>query len=106
MASVFQNFWLPNGTTWFYFSLLLSVALFFKFPRLLSVRNWDVVTIFLLVPGVLWIEDAQPNLAQKRIAAATIVGSLSGQALAGPTGGINAAGALARSSELIPKSSL
>jgi hypothetical protein len=106
MVSIFQNFWLPNATTWFYFSLLLSVALFFKFSRILSVRNWDIVTIFLLVPGVLLIEDAQPNLAQKRIAAATVIGNLSGHALAGPADGINMAGGLARSQELVPKPSL
>ena len=66
-SPVFQNFWLPNATTWFYFSLLLAVALFFKFSRLLSVRNWDVVTVFLLVPGMLLIEDAQPTASQQRL---------------------------------------
>src|SRR5437764_8039999 len=54
-ASVFLDFNLPNATTWFYFSLLLAVALFFKFNRLLSVRNWDVLTLFLLVPGLLLV---------------------------------------------------
>ena len=34
---IFFDFNLPNGTTWFYFSLLLAVALFFKFSRVLSV---------------------------------------------------------------------
>ena len=63
-ASIFFEFNLPNATTWFYFSFLLAVALFFKFSRLLSVRNWDVVTVFLLVPGLLlllWLW----HLAQK-----------------------------------------
>ena len=58
--SVFLEFNLPNATTWFYFSFLLAVALFFKFGRLLSVRNWDVVTLFLLVPGLLLIHGARP----------------------------------------------
>jgi hypothetical protein len=106
MPSIFLNFWLPNATTWFYFSFLLAVALFFKFSRLLSVRNWDVLTIFLLVPGMLLIEDSQPNTVQKRVVAATVVGGLSGQVLAGPGGGIPAAGALARVQELAPKSGL
>ncbi len=66
LSPVFQDFWLPNATTWFYFSLLLAVALFFKFSRLLSMRNWDVVTIFLLVPGILLIEDAQPATGPTR----------------------------------------
>jgi hypothetical protein len=56
------DFTLPNATTWFYFSLLLAVALFFKFSRVLSVRNWDVLTLFLLVPGLLLLQD---GLAQK-----------------------------------------
>jgi hypothetical protein len=57
--SIFVEFNLPNATTWFYFSLLLAVALFFKFSRLLSIRNLDVVTLFLLVPGLLLLADAQ-----------------------------------------------
>jgi hypothetical protein len=51
-TSIF-NFTLPNATTWSCFSLLLGVALFFKFSRVLSVRNWDVLTLFLLAPGLL-----------------------------------------------------
>jgi hypothetical protein len=56
-ASIFLNFRLPNSTTWFYFSLILAVALYFKFSRLLSMRNWDVLTIFLLVPGLLLLQE-------------------------------------------------
>ena len=51
--SIFVQFNLPNPTTWFYFALLLAVALFFKFSRLLSMRNLDLVTLFLPVPGLL-----------------------------------------------------
>src|SRR5208282_1843749 len=50
---------LPNRATWFYLSLLLAVALFFKFSRLLSVRNWDVLALFLLVPGLLLRQEAR-----------------------------------------------
>lgn len=57
--SVFFDFNLPNATTWFYFSGLLAVALFFKFSRLLSVRNWDVVSLFLLVPGMLLLLESR-----------------------------------------------
>jgi hypothetical protein len=56
--SIFLEFNLPNATTWFYFSLLLSVALFFKFSRLLSMRNWDVLTLPLLVPGLLLLKES------------------------------------------------
>src|ERR1051326_5302046 len=51
--SIFFQLELPNATTWFYFSALLSIALFFKFNRLLSVRNLDVVAMYLPVPGFL-----------------------------------------------------
>ena len=57
--SIFQEFNLPNSTTWFYFSLLLAIALFFRFTRLLSVRNIDVIALFLLVPGLLLLLEAQ-----------------------------------------------
>src|SRR5262249_40291534 len=36
----------------------LAIALFFKFSRLLSVRNWDVLALFLLVPGLLLRQEA------------------------------------------------
>lgn len=60
-VSVFLDFNLPNATTWFYFSLLLGIALFFKFSRLLSVRNLDVVMMFLLVPGLLLVLASRPQ---------------------------------------------
>jgi hypothetical protein len=57
--SVFLDFNLPNATSWFYFSGLLAVALFFKFRRLLSVRNWDVLSMYILVPGLLLLLEAR-----------------------------------------------
>jgi hypothetical protein len=57
-SSIFLDFNLPSATSWFYLSLLLAVALFFKFSRFLSVRNWDVLTLFLLVPGLLLRQEA------------------------------------------------
>jgi hypothetical protein len=52
-ATIFFKLELPNAPTWFYFSALLAVALFFKFSRLLSVRNSDILALFLPVPGFL-----------------------------------------------------
>jgi hypothetical protein len=60
-ASIFLEFNLPNSTTWFYFSLLLAVALFFKFSRFVSIRNLDILTIFLLVPGLLLLRESARN---------------------------------------------
>ncbi|MGL5094068.1 MAG: hypothetical protein ACRDD1_00665, partial [Planctomycetia bacterium] len=42
-----------NGTTWFYMSLLLSLVVYFSFTRIFSLRNWDLVTVLLLAPGLL-----------------------------------------------------
>lgn len=39
--------------TWFYLSLLLAVAVYMRFGRLWSLRNWDLLTLFLLIPGLL-----------------------------------------------------
>jgi hypothetical protein len=78
LGSIFFDFNLPNATTWFYFSLLLAVALFFKFSRFLSMRNWDVVTLFLLVPGLLLLQEGRPGrVAPERnpaVAVARLVG--------------------------------
>ena len=57
VASVFTDISLPNATTWFYFSGLLAVALFFKFGRLFSLRNLDVLTLYLFAPGLMLIGD-------------------------------------------------
>src|SRR5271166_3861958 len=101
-ASIFFDFNLPNATTWFYFSFLLAVALFFKFSRLLSVRNWDVVTVFLLVPGLLLIQEARPRPTTPDKHPALAVASAVGGAAALPTTGVGTVGALARTAELAP----
>jgi hypothetical protein len=55
-SSIFFEIELPNATTWFYFSALLALALFFKFTRLLSIRNADVFALFLPMPGFLLLD--------------------------------------------------
>src|SRR5437667_351330 len=96
---------LPHAATWFYFSLLLAVALFFKFTRLLSVRNWDVLTVFLLVPGLLLLQESRPNTATAEkhpaTAVASMVGNLAGQT-ALPAASVTGAAALAKTSEVVP----
>src|SRR5262245_8961439 len=57
VASIFTDINLPNPTTWFYFSGLLAVALFFKFSRVFSVRNLDVLTLYLFAPGLLLLME-------------------------------------------------
>ncbi|MSR55863.1 MAG: hypothetical protein EXS09_21710 [Gemmataceae bacterium] len=64
VASIFFEFSLPNAATWFYFSFLLANAVFFKFDRLLSFRNLDVVSLYLLVPGLLLVQEAHSLQSQ------------------------------------------
>ncbi|HYT88552.1 MAG TPA: hypothetical protein VEL76_07575, partial [Gemmataceae bacterium] len=99
-ASIFFDFNLPNATTWFYFSFLLAVALFFKFSRLLSVRNWDIVTVFLLVPGLLVIQEARPRPTTPEKNPALAVASAVGGAV--PTSSLTPITSLARTAELGP----
>lgn len=87
-SNVFLDFNLPNATTWFYFSLLLAVALFFKFSRVLSIRNLDVVTLFLVVPGLLLVQHARTRKPEESrpqmMVAANAVTHLASQGLGGP----------------------
>ena len=47
------------GTTWAYMSSLLMLALFFKFNRFWSFRNFDLLLIILLAPGLLMVEGGR-----------------------------------------------
>lgn len=62
LASIFFDFNLPNAATWFYFSLLLVVAIFVAFTRLFSLRNFDLLALFLIVPGFLLLQEAHAML--------------------------------------------
>ncbi|MCI0640108.1 MAG: hypothetical protein L0Y72_07030 [Gemmataceae bacterium] len=100
-VSVFFDFNLPNGTTWFYFSWLLAVALFFKFSRFLSMRNWDVVTLFLLVPGLLIIQGTRanptPSSEHPAVQIASVIGQGSGHALGAAPSNVAAVGQFGQS---------
>ena len=63
-------------TTWIYLSSLLLIALFFKFNRVWSVRNLDLILLILLAPGLLFVivgrnEQQQASAVQREIAAAS-----------------------------------
>lgn len=101
-VSVFLDFNLPNATTWFYFSFLLAMALFFKFSRILSVRNWDVITLFLLVPGFLLLQQGRQ---QAQMDAGHVLGATHAQALLAPVTGVSGVSALVPTSEYSFRSS-
>ncbi|MEX0701596.1 MAG: hypothetical protein WD069_05810 [Planctomycetales bacterium] len=46
-----------SAATWFYLSLLLIVAVFFRFNRVWSVRNLDLALLLSMSPGVLLVQE-------------------------------------------------
>jgi hypothetical protein len=57
-SSVFFQFESPDPAAWFYATLVLAVAIYFQFGRVLCLRNLDLLGLFLFAPGFLLIEDA------------------------------------------------
>lgn len=51
-----------NPTTWAYLSSLLVIGLYFKFNRVWSVRNLDVLLIISLAPGLLMVYFGQQSI--------------------------------------------
>lgn len=47
-----------NEATWFYLSLLLILAVFFRFSRVWSIRNLDLLLLLSLAPGLLFVRAA------------------------------------------------
>jgi hypothetical protein len=56
MSEILFHYYRVNPTTWFYLASLLSVAVFFKFNRVWSVRNFDLAGLILFAPGLLAVE--------------------------------------------------
>src|SRR5262249_18579640 len=46
-----------NDPTWLYLSFLLILAVYFKFSRLWSVRNLDLLLLLSVSPGLLLVRD-------------------------------------------------
>jgi len=44
-----------NATTWIYISSLMTIAIYFRFSRLWSVRNLDLLVLIAIAPGILLI---------------------------------------------------
>lgn len=60
MAEVFRYEVIPSAS-WAYLSTILMVSIFFKFNRLISVRNLDILMLALLAPGLLIIQHGQQH---------------------------------------------
>ncbi len=69
MSDILFQYHRVNPTTWFYFASLLTLALFFKFNRLWSIRNVDLLGLVLLAPGLLAVEYGgyKANIADQQL---------------------------------------
>ncbi len=56
MNHILPNYFVSEAT-WFYLSLLLSIAVFFRFDRILSLRNLDLILLLSISPGLLFLSD-------------------------------------------------
>ena len=58
MGEVLLYYRRPDPTTWVYLSSFLTIGLYFVFHRVWSVRNFDLVLLILLAPGVLMVHKS------------------------------------------------
>ncbi len=65
MPDILFHYERVNPTSWAYLSSLLMLALFFKFNRVWSVRNVDLLLLILLAPGLLLVQWAAENAGVK-----------------------------------------
>jgi len=56
MSEILFQYQQVNPTTWAYLASLLMIALYFKFNRVWSVRNWDLLGLILLAPALLMVK--------------------------------------------------
>ena len=56
MNHILPNYYVSEAT-WFYLSLLLTLAVFFRFDRIFSLRNLDLILLLSISPGLLFLSD-------------------------------------------------
>ena len=61
MSDVLFQYHKVHPTTWVYISSLMTIGLYFKFGRVWSVRNLDLIGLILLAPGLLVVEYGLSN---------------------------------------------
>lgn len=64
MSEILFHYHQVPATTWVYLSSLLMIALYFKFSRLWSVRNFDLIVLILFAPGLLLVNYGAMHEAQ------------------------------------------
>ncbi len=63
-----------NPASWAYLSSLLTIALYFKFNRVWSIRNIDLIGVLMLAPGLLLVQFGAENRATDNAALAEHTG--------------------------------
>ncbi len=61
MSEILFQYEKVNPTSWAYLSSLLTLALFFKFNRVFSLRNLDLFLLILIAPGLLLVQWSFEN---------------------------------------------
>ncbi|MCI0334360.1 MAG: hypothetical protein L0228_14175 [Planctomycetes bacterium] len=56
MSELLFQYQRVHATTWAYLASLLVIALYFKFNRVWSMRNWDLLGLILLAPPLLMVQ--------------------------------------------------
>ena len=56
MSDILFHYEKVNPTSWAYLSSFLTLALFFKFNRVFSIRNLDLFLLILIAPGLLLVQ--------------------------------------------------
>ena len=74
MADFLAHYHPVHPTTWVYLSSLMAIALYFKFSRLLSVRNLDVIALICMAPGLLLVRYAYEAVSPERMASVEQLG--------------------------------
>jgi hypothetical protein len=75
MEAILQGYEV-NGPTWFYLSSLLILAVYFRFNRIWSIRNLDLLLLLSLSPGLLLIAARPADPAMGYVWLFTLSGAL------------------------------
>ncbi len=67
MREILVNYEPVNPTTWAYLASLLMIAVYFKFNRLLSVRNLDLIGLIALAPALLMIKYGREHAGSSSV---------------------------------------
>jgi len=80
MSEILFQYHKIDPTTWVYLSSLLMICVFFKFNRIWSVRNLDLILLILFAPGLLMVNQSRlaQSTAKKAAVAATTPNSQAG----------------------------